>query len=126
MSRFTSSGLSSHPVECLTPLNRPRLAARIASSTGLTPSPSFRSACPMMAAAALVGPWLPVALSAAIVSMYSTSPTGLISSGPSCRYSHRTSMNTVERTLCPLPTSALSSGNRYRWYAGGSGRETQK
>ena len=126
MSRCTNSGLASHPVECRTPRNRPGLAATIASSTGRTPSPSFRSAWPMMAAAAFVGPWLPLADSVAMVSMYSTSPTGRISTGPSCRYSQRTSMNTVERTLCPLPTSAVSSGRRYRWYAGGSGRETQK
>ena len=42
-----------------------------------------------------------------------TSPTGRNSSGPSVRYSVRTSMNTVERTLWPLLMSTASSASRY-------------
>jgi hypothetical protein len=42
LSRFTRSGLASHPTECRTPRNRVGLAACIASSTGVTRSPSFK------------------------------------------------------------------------------------
>ena len=81
------------------PRNRLGLAACNASSTGATSAPSFKSAWPTMAAAARLGPYIPLALAAASPWTNSTSPTGRISSGPSARYIERASMNTVERTL---------------------------
>ena len=84
------------------PRNRLGLAACNASSTGATRAPSFRLAWPTMAAAARPGPYRPLALAAASPWTNSTSPTGRISSGPSARYIARASMNTVDRTLCPL------------------------
>ena len=54
VSLSASSGLASQPTECRTPRKRLGLAAFIASKTGRTSFPSFRSARPMIAAAAWV------------------------------------------------------------------------
>ena len=42
----------------------------------------------------------------------SVSPSGRIASGPSGRYMAMHSMNTDERTSCPLVRSSSSSGSR--------------
>jgi hypothetical protein len=64
-SRFSTSGCESQVTVCRMPRNRFRLAACSASNTGSTRSASFRSAWPMIAAAARQGPYNPLALAAA-------------------------------------------------------------
>lgn len=107
--RILISGCGSHVTECRIPRNRFGLAANKDSKTGSTLSPRLRFAWPTIAAAALPGPYRPLSLAADSPCTNSTSPTGLISSGPSARYIDRASINTVETTLWPLVISAASS-----------------
>ena len=56
LSRLSTAGSGLQVTLCRMPRNRLGLAACNASRTGATLAPSFKSAWPMMAAAALLGP----------------------------------------------------------------------
>ena len=67
---------------------------------------------PMMPAQARVGPWRPLALTAAVPVTNSVSPSDCSSVGPEARYISPHCTKIVARMSCPLVVSARRCGSR--------------